>query len=252
MYASTKIGKLSAASFIIAALVAGHAGEARAHCDTLSGPVIAAARRALDSGNVNHVLSWVQPQDEAALRAEFQAARAGRQAGGQVAAASDLRFFEVLVRIHRAGEGAPYTGIKPAGTDSGPVVPAADRALETGSDAELQRLIGDAVQAGVRRHFREALGLRGYDPDDVAAGRAFVKAYVAYTHHVEGLYQAATVASHHEHGAGEGHRHGHGAAGQRHTGHAGHEGHLPWGLAGVLGLGLFAETGWLVRRRMKG
>jgi hypothetical protein len=30
------------------------------HCDTLNGPVIADARKALDTGNVNLVLIWVQ------------------------------------------------------------------------------------------------------------------------------------------------------------------------------------------------
>ena len=34
--------------------------SALAHCDTLAGPVVGAARKALDSGNVNLILVWVQ------------------------------------------------------------------------------------------------------------------------------------------------------------------------------------------------
>ena len=34
---------------------------ARAHCDTLDGPVVVAARAALDSGKLNLVLAWVPP-----------------------------------------------------------------------------------------------------------------------------------------------------------------------------------------------
>jgi hypothetical protein len=45
---------------------------------------------------------------------------------------ADMYFFETLVRIHRAGEGEPYTGIKPAGRDLGPAVPAADKAIVDG------------------------------------------------------------------------------------------------------------------------
>jgi hypothetical protein len=248
--------KLSLSALLVAvvALVAVTPRMASAHCDTMSGPVVSAARQALDTGNINLVLIWVQPADEAAIRAEFEKARAARQVGGQAKDDTDLRFFEALVRIHRAGEGAPYTGIKPAGTDIGVVVPAADRAIESGSVAELQKIVGDAVQVGVQRHFQEALEHRRYDPNDVAAGRAFVKAYVEYTHFVEGVYETAATAGHHEHGAAAEHEGDHGSAHQGHEGHeghGGHEGHLPWILVGVLGLALVGETGWLVARRKR-
>lgn len=77
-----------------------------AHCDTLDGPVVAAARKALDSGNVNLILVWVQKKDEGEIRNMFQKAVAVRKAGGQAKELADMYFFETLVRIHRAGEGA--------------------------------------------------------------------------------------------------------------------------------------------------
>jgi len=40
---------------------------ARAHCDTLDGPVVLAARKALETGKVNPVLAWV-PAAEAHAR----------------------------------------------------------------------------------------------------------------------------------------------------------------------------------------
>ena len=57
-----------------------------------------------------------------------------------------LRDDRTIVRVHRASEGAPYTGLKPAGVDLGPAVPAADRALDTGSTESLERLLGDAMR----------------------------------------------------------------------------------------------------------
>jgi hypothetical protein len=245
---TSKLG-LTAILVAVAALVAFAPGTANAHCDTMAGPVVSAARQALDTGNINLVLIWVQPNDEAAIRAEFDKARAARQIGGKTKDDADMRFFEALVRIHRAGEGAPYTGIKPAGTDIGIAVPAADRALESGSVAELQKLVGDAVLGGVARHFQEALDQRRYDPNDVAAGRAFVKAYVEYTHYLEGVYETATTAGHHAHGAAEGYEGEHAAAHQGqagHEGHGGHEGHLPWILVGILGLACVGEAGWII------
>lgn len=50
---------------------------------------------------------------------------------------ADMHFFETLVRLHRAGEGAGFTGLKPAGRDLGPAIPAADKALR---DANVEPL----------------------------------------------------------------------------------------------------------------
>jgi tetratricopeptide (TPR) repeat protein len=41
-----------------------------------------------------------------------------------------------VVRIHRAGEGAPYTGLKPAGLSEGPIIPIAEKAIEIGIACE--------------------------------------------------------------------------------------------------------------------
>ncbi len=116
-------------------------GPARAHCDSLDGPVVKTARAALESGKPNPVLAWVRPQDEAEIKAAFARTLAVRKAGGDAKALADTWFFETLVRVHRAGEGAPYTGLKPAGTDPGPAVRAADAAVEKGSAAEVEKLL---------------------------------------------------------------------------------------------------------------
>lgn len=242
--------------FLATALVLSGAGTAYAHCDTMSGPVVTAARKALESGNVNLVLIWVQPGDEAAIREEFARARADRAAGGTVQEAADRRFFEALVRIHRAGEGAPYTGLQPAGTDVGPAVAAADESLADGSVDAVRTVLTNAVQSGIERQFRAVTERGNYRPDDVAAGRAYVRAYVEYTHFAEGLYDRATAATAHPEHAAEAHASGHDEHGAAegagpHAGHASHAGHLPWILAVVLGVGLVVETGWIVRRRKR-
>ena len=56
-------------------------GNASAHCDGLDGPVVAGARRALASGNVNLALIWVQPGDAAEVRAVFNDAASVRKLG---------------------------------------------------------------------------------------------------------------------------------------------------------------------------
>lgn len=109
---------------------------------------------------------------------------------------ADRYFFETVVRVHRAGEGAPYDGLKPAGRDLGPAIPAADAALEKGDPGPLVALPTDAVRAGVRAHFDVALKRKSFDAHDLRAGREYVEAYVEYVHFVERLFQATKGSAH--------------------------------------------------------
>lgn len=185
------------------------AQPAYAHCDGLDGPVVEAGRVALESGDVRHALVWVLPEAEPEVRRAFQHALEVRALSEQARELADHFFFETLVRVHRAGEGEPYTGLKPAGRDLGPAIPAADRALQGGSLAELEALLVEQVRHGLRERFHAAEAARDFSPGDVAAGRAFVAAYVPFLHYVEGFYQA-----------GQGSAHGHGApAAESHDAH---------------------------------
>ncbi len=169
---------------------------ARAHCDSLDGPVVRTARTALETGKLNPVLAWVRPQDEAEIKAAFTRARAVRTSGNDARALADTWFFETLVRVHRAGEGAPYTGLKPAGRDPGPAVRAADAAIEKGSPAGVEKLLVASVKEGLHERFH-AVSLRKAPGDDVAAGREWVEAYVPFVHWVEGVHAAAQGAGAH-------------------------------------------------------
>jgi hypothetical protein len=180
---------------VSAALALGWAAAAQAHCDTLDGPVVEAARKALDSGNANLVLVWVQKGDEAEIRNAFDKAITVRKAGGEAKALADRYFFETLVRVHRAGEGAPYTGLKPAGKPE-PAVAAADRAIATGKLEPLAKLVSDRMHKGLDGQFHKVMATKKYNPNDVAAGRAYVASYVEYVHYAERLYEAAETPAH--------------------------------------------------------
>lgn len=186
---SSRFTALGAAFALV--LLFGFPTAAVAHCDTLDGPVVSAARQALDSGNVNLVLIWVKPGDEGEIRTAFQKAIAVRKLSPAARDMADAYFFETLVRVHRQGEGAPYTGLKSAGADLGPAIPAGDKALVTGDGAPVSKLLTDAVQAELRKQFDNILAKKNFNKDDVAAGREYVEAYVAYIHYVERIYEAA-------------------------------------------------------------
>jgi hypothetical protein len=176
---------------------------ASAHCDTMDGPVVKAAQLALQSGKLEPVLAWVRAEDEAEIRSAFDATLVVRGLSPKALELADRYFFETLVRVHRAGEGAPYTGLKPAGSTTDPALIAADRALETGQVEPLAELLAERVKAGLAERFARLRALQ--EPgEDVAKGRAWVEAYVDYIHYVAGVHRAALgVAGEHGEGGGE-------------------------------------------------
>jgi uncharacterized protein DUF6448 len=79
-----------------------------------------------------------------------------RKAGGEARDLADMYFFETLVRVHRAGEGAGYTGLKPAGHVEPPVA-AADAAIENGKLQGLAKVIFDRTEKGLHDPFAEVM-----------------------------------------------------------------------------------------------
>ena len=133
------VSSFSARAVLFAAVVAGLTllsyQKLAAHCDTLDGPVVASARIAIEKGDVTPVLMWVRDAHESMIRDVFARTLAVRSKGPEARDLADTYFFETLVRVHRDSEGAPFTGLNPAGTDLGPALIEADRSLESGSDA---------------------------------------------------------------------------------------------------------------------
>jgi len=170
---------------------------AHAHCDTLDGPVIAEARAALETGDVTPLLKWVPVEDEGEIRAALDQALQVRTLSDSARELADRYFFENLVRIHRAGEGAPYTGLKPTGDSHSPES-AADLALAEGTIDGLAARIAEHATAGVRERYTAVVAAKKLAGESVEAGRAYVAAYVDYVHYILGLHNAIEGAGGHE------------------------------------------------------
>lgn len=172
------------------------------HCDSLDGPVVEAARRALDAGNVDLVLPYVFEDGWPEVRSAFTSTLEARAAGDAAREIADLWFFETVVRVHRAGEGAPYTGLKPAGLDVGPVIPVAERAIEEESPEQLVNLLADRLSDEVRSRFAHMVHLKADADKGLHEGRRYVEAMLAlqvWSHSVYGSIEAAAHTGHHEH-----------------------------------------------------
>ncbi|HPK02375.1 MAG TPA: DUF6448 family protein [Candidatus Sumerlaeota bacterium] len=195
------------------------APAARAHCDTLDGPVVGDAREALKQRDVTPVLKWVRAEDEAEIREAFDETLEVRELNETARELADRYFFETLVRVHRAVEGAPYTGLKPAGTEVAAGIRLADEALETGSVDEVVERLQAELEEGVGARLKRSHALRQHAAESVAAGREYVEAYVEAIHYVEGLHGAIEGAAH-GHGNADAGAHADGAAAEKkHGGH---------------------------------
>ncbi|MBP7529097.1 MAG: hypothetical protein KA801_14295 [Syntrophorhabdaceae bacterium] len=163
--------------------------QVRAHCDTLDGPVVASAKEALEKGDIRPVLKWVKGNDEKEVKEVFQKVLIARKTSPEAREIADKYFFETLVRIHRAGEGAPYTGLQAGPAE--PIILEADKSLEAGSIEAITKHVTATVTNGIKKRFSETLERKKHANESVAAGREFVEAYVDYTHYLERLYNDA-------------------------------------------------------------
>ena len=175
------------------------------HCDSLDGPVVSAARAAIGASDVDLILPFVPAEAEAEVRDAFDRTLKARTLGPEAEEVADRWFFETVVRVHRAGEGAAFTGLKPAGLDVGPVIPAAERALESGSAEELiDVLCGHLRDQATHRH-HHAMALKPQAGETVERTRAYVEAMLGLQVWAHSVYRQL-MADPHGHGA----RHDHG------------------------------------------
>lgn len=179
----------------VMALMLATAGSAFGHCDSVDGPVVKDAQAALDKGDVTGILKWVSKADEEAIRKAFQNTLIVRAKGPEAKALADMYFFETLVRVHRAGEGAPYTGIKPAGTPLPEAIAKSDEAVEHGTVDELAKRVAAIVEGGIRERFSAVAEARKHKDESVDAGRNFVAAYVEFIHYVERIHDTAAASA---------------------------------------------------------
>ena len=158
-----------------------------AHCDSYDGPVIKEAQQALATNNVNLVLKWVSAADEPEITSLFKKTNELKKGDQEVYAIVEKHFLETLVRLHRATEGVGYTGLKPAGSAS-PIIIMADNAIETKSVDDLLSKFTAHIEKVVREKFVKVQDLSLVKNESLEKGRAYVAAYVDYTHTLEEMH----------------------------------------------------------------
>lgn len=180
---------------IVAAALLFGAQSAQAHCDAVDGPVAKAAQKALENGNIHPVLAYAPAAAEVEIRAAFDKSRKVRVLGGEARALADQAFMETVIRLHRAGEGAAYTGLRAAGTDYGPVIPAAEHAVETGDLTKLKVVLAEQIERALSErlaHVRELQKVSGEPRTaaEVSGARKRISAELGLITFAETVHQA--------------------------------------------------------------
>jgi hypothetical protein len=164
-----------------------------AHCDTMDGPLIADARKAIEQNNVNYTLKWVPSVNESEIRDAFKLIMKVRGLSPEAKELAEKYFFDTLVRIHRAAEGVPFTGVKPSGTPIDEKVLAADKSIEVGNLSPMNKMIPKDKLPELTELFKKVMSLKNFDVNNVAAGREYIEAYVRFFKFAEGEEGHAAV-----------------------------------------------------------
>lgn len=168
---------------------------ASAHCDSYDGPTIKDALKALETNNVQLVLKWIEPAQEKEIISLFNTTYSLRNGDKKVYEIVEKHFLETLVRLHRETEGAPYTGLKAAGTTKA-INQLSDQALASKDIDELLGKLNNHIGQVIKEKYEKVAALDKVKNESPEKGREYVEAYVDYTHTLEAIHDIT------EHGGG--------------------------------------------------
>jgi hypothetical protein len=157
-----------------------------AHCDSYDGSVIKDALKSLDQNNVQLVLKWIEPQQEKEIVSLFNKTYYLKNGDQEVYSIVEKHFLETLVRLHRETEGEPYTGLKPAGSMT-LLIEMADNSIAKNDVEKVIETTTTHLEKLLRERYTKVAELNKTKDNSIEQGRAYVAAYVQYTHTLETL-----------------------------------------------------------------
>jgi hypothetical protein len=171
---------------------------ASAHCDSYDGPALVDAEKALLTNNVDLILKWIDVDMEDEVVPLFHKTYSLKNGDKEIYEIVKKHFFETFIRLHREMEGAPFTGLKPAGTTAHITV-MSDKALETGDLKNLLKVLNNHINSQLQEKYDKTKALYKVKDNSVEEGRAYVEAYVDYTHSLEAVHDILSGDVAHNH-----------------------------------------------------
>lgn len=171
-----------------------------AHCDRKNGPVAVAAKEALKTEDFSKVVIWVGEEQEEELKKKFNESLSVYQKDGDSKELAKEYFMETAVRLHRAAEGMPFTGLKPA-QPAAKDIKVAEKALKTGNLDPVMDMFSNKLENKTQKWFQKALKAKKNKDNSVKAGREWTDMYVKYIVYLHKLY--VKIEQGPPHGVGE-------------------------------------------------
>ena len=171
-----------------------------AHCDRKNGPVAVAAKEALKTEDFSKVVIWVGEEQEKELKKKFNESLSVYQKGGDSKELAKEYFMSTTVRLHRAAEGMPFTGLKPA-SSAAKDIQVAEKALETGNLDPVMEKFSSKLEDEAQKWFQKALEAKKNKDESIEAGREWADKYVKYIVYLHKLY--VKIEKGPPHGVGE-------------------------------------------------
>jgi hypothetical protein len=182
----SKSKKIIGTSLMSLVLIASFPLMASAHCDTMEGPTVADGYKAIENNNVNYVMKWVGPQYEKEITDKFNLTMKVKDLSPEAKQLAEQYFFSEVIRVHRAGENAPFDGLKPVGTPIDEKVKAADESIAVGNLSPLEGMIEQDKMPELKERFEKVMSLKDFDVNNLEEGREYIEAYVKFFKFAEG------------------------------------------------------------------
>lgn len=152
-------------------------------------------------------MPWIPQKAEHEIIEAFNKTLIARNQGKEAMEVADYWLYETVVRVHREGEGASYTGLKPAGLDWGPVVPRAEEAITKGNPKEVIDFINHTLKEELEVRFSRVMAKKNFDTNNVTAAREYVQAELGFVLFSHGLYAVITGKGEHDESGSKKHAH---------------------------------------------
>ena len=154
------------------------------HPHSRNGLLMKAAQMALVTGNVNYVLIWVPEKSENTLKNLLEKTCCERNARKNMQNCAIDWYFDTVCRYFSANKGALYTYLKHGGPDESLIALKVERTIEIGNFEEIIGIIPNTHAADVRERFHHVMDKSNYDRNNIAAGRAYVSAFIDFLTYV--------------------------------------------------------------------
>ena len=145
-----------------------------------NGPVMRAAKRALETGKPHYILSWIPEESENTLKNLLEKACCARNIQKDTHDHIVNWYFETINRLHSGYFGSHNLNISTKTPEEKTIIFLVERACESGNFEEITTVIQDTPAGEMQQRFNDVMRKRDYGVDNIAAGRVYVSAFTDF------------------------------------------------------------------------